>query len=362
MKYKKIALVCGASFKSAPYLSYYTDFFSKEQIPFDLIFWNRNSDDYSKLPDNYIIYNKPSSLYKNQILKLFDVFSFVKFAKKQIKANNYSGIIVFGIITPLLLVGGLSKKKTPYIIDVRDYSSFLKNIIIERWFKKIIEGSQSTYISSQGFRCWLPVCNKYSVFHNCAFDYFDNYSTVSTKFRHPIKILTIGQIRDYRPNTMLLSALANNNNFYCVFSGKGSQSLNIEEYAKNNKINNFIYTGAYEKEDEGAIAESSDIINSVFLHDVNSDSLLTNRLYLAIKHRKPLIVSNGCFQAEIVRKYDLGVVIDMDGDICKQLSSYCLHFNANEFSKGCSEFIRDVKFDMDNIQRSLNSFCRSCLD
>ena len=107
MNNKKIALICGASLKDAPYVSYYTDFFRKEGIPFDLYFWNRNCDDYSSVPSNYISYEKFSNLFSNPLKKTYDAYFYARFVRQQLKKEKYCGYICFGIITPFFLSGYL---------------------------------------------------------------------------------------------------------------------------------------------------------------------------------------------------------------------------------------------------------------
>lgn len=361
MNNKKIALICGAALKDAPYVSYYTDFFKGEGIPFDLYFWNRNGDDYSYIPDNYTQYDKSSSLYSNPLKKLFDAYFYARFVKKHLKKEKYCGYVCFGIITPFFLCRFLMGSHKHYIVDIRDYSPYLKIKIISKRIDALIRKSYTTCISSPGFRRWLAESNKYMVFHNCGFNYFESYDRCRERFGKKIEILTIGQIRDYESNTILIKDLANKSDFCLKFSGKGAHSLNIAKYAEDNHVYNFEYTGAYKKEEEQSIAMQCDMINSVFMHDVNSDSLLTNRLYLALKNGKPLIVSENCFQADIVNTYHLGAIIDMKKNIFDQLTYYCQSFDINQYNKGQSDFIDTVKADIEGIKNKLKCFYSDCI-
>ena len=61
MQSKKVLLISPASLAEAPYIKPYMNVLQKENIAFDLLFWNRKSEDTENLPSNYISYNQYNS-------------------------------------------------------------------------------------------------------------------------------------------------------------------------------------------------------------------------------------------------------------------------------------------------------------
>lgn len=357
---KKILLISGAMPHYAPYVSSYIEIFNKHNIEFDLVCWNRNLDVIEKIPANHIVYNKSGDIRKPNWKKLIDLYGFSRFVKKHICKGCYARVIVFTISECIFLQKYLQNHfDKNYIFDIRDYSSLLKINFFRRKTEKMIEHSVFTVLSSAGFLKWLPIGNSYSycVTHNTSVSILEKMRNINNQLlysnKDKIKILTIGQLRDYSSNSTIIKKLANNSNFCLQFSGSGSAEDKLKEFVQDVKAKNVLFTGRYKKENEEEIVEDCDMINIYFNHDVNSDSLMSNRFYLSVLHRKPMIVREGTFQAELVKQYGLGVILDDTDNFVEMIECWWNDFDFEKYNEGCRAFIDVVVADMNVFEKKL---------
>lgn len=346
-----ILLIGGASLNASPYIYSYVDILEKNAIPYDLIFWNREKHELADYPQNYISYNRLCDNSIPRYRRIFSMIHFKKFVKKQMKGKEYSAIIVFTIGTAFVLQNILKSYKGHYILDIRDYSPIC-NYDFFNVIKKLIYNSSFTCISSHGFFKWLPKLsvNKYVVTHNTRksliLKSLDSLERKSFIDQTDIKILTIGQIRDFGTNVMLLSQLKNNSGFTLLYAGYGTTEQKLHHYATEQKVENAIFLGRYQKEQEECIVKRCDLINAMTGHDINSDSLMSNRFYLSVLYGKPMLVTKNTYQAALVREYALGLVIDKEDDMYSSIINYCNNFDKNIYYRGRRKFLNKVLNDI----------------
>src|SRR5699024_9521129 len=112
-----------------------------------------------------------------------------------------------------------------------------KNPLIYFFIKKIVENSDFTTISSEGYKKFLPP-NNYVTIHS-----LNNKILKDAKPRKqlknkdkPINICFIGYVRFFDIDKKLIDILGNDPRYVIQFFGEGSQHL--KEYAEKNDINN----------------------------------------------------------------------------------------------------------------------------
>ena len=371
----KVLLIIGSMPNKAPYIDHYIELFKDNHIVYDVICWNRNSDNDIVLPENYIIYNKHSDIRSPFWKKLFDLYYYALFIKKRCKSSNYNLIVVFTIAECVFLQSYLNKKyENRYIFDIRDYSPLMKIAYFRKITEKMITHSSFTVISSKGFLKWLPHKDnfRYVITHN-----IDEKSLKKmNKLRQtenpsipcqtnppgrPIHILTIGQLRDFESNSSLIRILHNNKNYMIYFSGNGIAEKQLQDFSNKLKAENVVFTGYYRKEEEAEIVKKSDMINILFNHNINSNSLMSNRFYLSVIHRKPMIVRSGTFQAELVQLYKLGVVVDNENDLICNIENFWCTYDFNIYNQECSRFLNKVEEEVNNFDNKMLSLLNSLM-
>ena len=292
-----------------PYVYNYIKLANDCSVGYDVICWNRKGVEVS-FPDNYYVYQHPTKDSYRPIKKMLEIAGFSSFVRRMIRGKKYRLVITFTIADSVFLASYLKREyKGKYVFDIRDYSP----VVNSRFFKKSIDTllrySAVNVISSAGFKSWLPARYDYLICHNTdlgrirqSIDYVDFGSVRSGE----LSILTIGAIRDFSANKSVIDAFANSSTVQLSFIGDGNATPALKKYCEDNGVQNVSFYGRYKKEDEDEFVKDCSMMNLIMPHNMISDYLMSNRLYLSARFRKPVIVNDHCFQAEQVRKYDLG--------------------------------------------------------
>lgn len=340
-----------------PYLQYYIDLFDDNNIDFDILCWDRNNKlKEDSLPNNYYVFNKSGKESNPIFFKIYDFHCFTKYVKRHLKSHKYNYIVVCGIILAFYLRKHLlSSYKNKYIFDIRDYSIILNYSRFTLY--KLVQCSALNVISSVGYLKWLPGNFEYILSHNVrkrlilkGLEFYKDIKPISSN--NKTEILTIGQIRDFESNSQMIAAFGFNDKVSLKFSGEGLDYIKIQNFAKRNAFN-CSFTGKYKKNEEHLIVNNCDIINILLPEKDYVMTQMTNRFYLGILYRKPLIVNKKSIQYSFVKKYNLGFGADLDDDLNLQLNEYLSSFNPKSFQLGCEEIICDVLSDINRFESKI---------
>jgi hypothetical protein len=341
----KIAIIISGNSSKSPYLSYYSNFLDKQKIEYDIICWNRRLID----EPITIAYNVSQDEDKGYFHRFYSYLGYRRFVINCLNRNNYDKIIISTIAIAILLYPYLKKHyRNKYIFDIRDYSLILNFT----WFilKSLIDNSAATVISSKGFTHWLPKSSNYYIAHNFPFELTKGNVELLSKEHFnqnmkPLEITTIGSLRDFEANKLIIDSFKNSNQFKIKFIGTGPAYNPLKKYVLENKVSNASFYGYYQKKDEADLLKKSDIINNFTNIDLNSRTLMTNRFYLSAVLGIPMLVRFGTYQAEICQRYNLGCIVKTEIDIKLQLKEFLKTFNENDFINGCKRFLKKVEND-----------------
>ena len=325
---------------------------------YDVVCWNRNGVD-AALLSNYIVYNHSTKDSYPMLKKLREIYKFSRFVRKSIHGRKYDVVFTYTIADSLFFGFWLSRcYKRRFVFDIRDYSPLISMRFPLRIIKKILGASAMNVISSDGFRKWLPDGYNYTLCHNTDLDKVrlstDNYNLrVSVKeenYIYPKRddstliIITIGMIRDYKANATLVEAFANKEDVELRFAGAGGEKLQCS--FESERIKNVSFSGRYRKEEEDDLVRQADMINLFLPHTLNSDTCMGNRMYLAARLRKPIIVTDNSWQAEVVKKYNIGVCVEWGDNLYSKITGYWNNLDWIAFDAGCNAFLKKVQNDM----------------
>lgn len=347
----KIALICPSNLLYMPYVDNYIKILKENNIDYTIINWDRfhidEKDDKVTYRDNKIGHQRG----------YFEYIKFSRFVTKHLYKERYNKLIVFGLqISHFLKKYLLKNYKDRYIIDIRDHNK----IINFSKFKKLIEESSFTTISSPGYKEWLPKTKKYIVNHNTNIEDLDGLEPVIVKDSYEnINVTCIGAIRDQDVNIKLISFLASNDKFELFYHGEGYINNNIISYIKENKISNVTFTGRYKKENEALLYRQSDIINVLRFNDgINNKTALPNRLYNSAIYAKPMLALKDTYMSTIIERYNLGLVISTFDNIEYDIQNYLQSFDFEKYNiercKFLGEIIEENKEFTDNLLSFFN--------
>ena len=367
VKEKKVLLLCGVELDKAPYVLPYIDLLKQNAVPFDVL-CRKTQMAVDVAGDNVIEYDKEYDNSAPAWKKFIMMIEQARKAKRLIKKNGYSRVILFTAQKGIFL-SRFMKKKFPgqYVLDIRDYTPILRIPLCDKILKSVIEKSAYTVISSAGFKKWLPDSDKYLVCHNTSFEMIEYgfFNNTENKFggindsSQVIKLLTIGQIRDSHANATVIDAIQSNNGIELYFVGSGNGVPSLQQHCKVNNSERVNFLGRYKKDEESSIVEGYDMINSYMDHDINSDSLLTNRLYLSAILRKPILVRGGTYQAELVSRYGLGIVVDDAENLAEAIVQYYDAIDWSRYDSDCKCFLNEVKAENTQWATSMLTFANN---
>lgn len=203
----KIGIIGFIDKNKIPYLEFYEKEIQKNNIEYNIIFWDRFNNLKTKKNNNEYTIHIKCIPGENKLKKLIPMFLFKLEVEKIINREQYTHLIVLTTIPGVLLAKTLLHKfQNKYILDIRDYTyekyGFYKNIV-----EKLIEKSYFTTISSKGFLKFLPRSEKIITCHNIS--NVNSVKTYSYMYRTELrkqmpKIFLAPEVGDY-PLTLYLS-------------------------------------------------------------------------------------------------------------------------------------------------------------
>ncbi|MBR5594115.1 MAG: hypothetical protein IKW46_08590 [Bacteroidaceae bacterium] len=334
----KAAIIILGNSWVCPYVNTYRRILEKQGCVYDVILWDRDGSD-AAAP---IRYSSGKANLANPLVKAYHYLKYADFIKRTILENGYDRLVVSGPHLAILLSGVLRKKyKGRYIIDYRDIS-VEQHLLLGGVYSKVLESSFCNVISSPGFRKYLPAGYDYLISHNFSIDVaMESLKSDSSNFTKslPLEILTVGYIRNYNSNVKVIQSLGGNADYSLSFVGRGDAAASLQEFAAAKGYANVGFKGFYKKEDEAAIVSSCDFINIFFPDDVEHSPIMSNRFYLALIYKKPMIVTEGSVQAALVKEYGLGVVTGDCSTLDADIREFCSAYNHTVFCNKCKDLL-----------------------
>ena len=143
----KIAIIGFHNLHLMQFLYKYTDIFDKNNISYDVLYWDRDMDSNIKcraFKGNSISYRYKMSNYQPKTKKIHGFVGCMRYFCKIIKKNKYDHIILLTTQTalPLYMLSGIVRK-SKFVYDYRDLT-YEKNRVCRRIIKGIIEKSEFT--------------------------------------------------------------------------------------------------------------------------------------------------------------------------------------------------------------------------
>lgn len=349
----KIGLLLPGNIYFCPFVNIYTKILKESKIDFDILFWDRENKD----EKDGIAYSRPFPYNSAGKIKwLFEYMLYVRFLVRKIKKNKYDKLIVFGPQVGLFLYFFLRKRYYKrFCFDYRDIYIEQK---FPRLFRKFLQNSALNVISSPGFIKYLPSGFDYIMSHN--FD-IETLDSTNIKIKHsidkPAVITTIGSIRDYEQNHQVMMALSNHPDFIVKFIGRpGNAGKLLQEDSIKHKINNVEFLGFYDKKDEATLIADADFLN-IYYPNINTHATaLSNRFYIALISKKPMIVTKYSIQGDYIEKYNLGLAITNCSNLAEDILCFIEKYDHSDFKKNCDNLMHIFLEDYNYFKERLISF------
>lgn len=340
----KILIIGFAKIKYMPYLNFYLENINKDKNDVHLLYWNRDMQEEDISHIQNVTLHEYKHYQEDDVSRLTKIGSFLKFrhfAKNLIKKENFDFVIVLTSVVAVLLSDVLKQYKGKYIYDYRDitYENFAP---YKRVVEALVKNSYYTFVSSDGFRKYLPEA--------CADKIFTTYNILVDSFKHrdekllygtdsrKIRIAFWGYIRHEHLNMKIIDRLKNDDRFELHYYGREQDiAKNIKKYVADTGVENVFFHGEYKPEDRYGFVRNTDIIHNMY-DDSNMMLAVGNKYYDGIIFCLPQICTEGSYMGELVESKGIGVALDPDSESFNEtIFDYYININNQEFRKKCDE-------------------------
>lgn len=358
----KMLIVSSSNFDFSPYVRHYLEIIEHfDIVKCDLISWERLTSSVnlnSSLNSRYLNLDK-HIIYRELINKnkskrgLFSYAFFISFVNKVLKQENYDAILIFSVQLAALL--RTKKLKLKKILDIRDYHWLVQLPLVQ----KQIKDYDLVSISSGGFIKWLPVNLNYLINYNYSLNKLS--SSDNSKFIQItngfFNISYIGLVRDIEAQSKFVEIVSKHDELIIHYYGRFS-SIGKSLKQNLNSANNLFLHGEYRTEDESKFYQDSNFINVIMNDDINSRTLIPNRLLNAVYYNRPVIVKKNSYTAEVVAEYGIGIVLDWHRFVTDDLYlvEMLKNFDYKKYHNGRTNFLEHVHNNQLKFIHNMNIF------
>ncbi|WP_409303490.1 hypothetical protein [Peribacillus sp. SCS-155] len=344
----KILLMGVQKLAYMPYMNFYLSQLDLINNDVHLLYWNRDNKQ-EQLPDYNITYHEFKCYQEDEVPKIRKIKSFLKYrkrAKQLISDEKFDFIIILNTVSGFLIQDVLwnsySKK---FIYDYRDPT--LENILLYKiLIGKIVKMSLVTFVSSDGFRKFLPNEKNIYTSHNLLLDSL-RYRNIRKFYERnvtPIRVRYWGMIRDESINKMIIDRLGNDSRFELHYHGRMQKTgRNLQDYCNSNGIKNVNFHGVYLPDERYDFAKETDILHNIYEKDKLLSKAMGNKFYDGIVHYIPQICNKGSFMGQKVTSEKVGAQLDpKDPAFADMLYHYYININWKQFNQSCDACLDHV--------------------
>jgi len=319
---KKIAILSAVNVKHMSLISLYTDILKRYDVQVDLIYMDKYGEDEDFSCDNKYRYEKVIDRNWNPVKKALCYLSFIPYAERILNRNKYDFVIVWNDVAIFMFADYLRRHyKGKYCVNIRDNMKYDKKIFQKRYEKCFLNSAFNT-ISSKGYLDFLPKSPEYLEIHSLNMSVLEGMQ-IHEKMRsenEPIRIGFIGYVRFFERNKRLLEAFKNDPRFELHYYGKGAEEL--ENYAKDNGINNTSFYGGFPVSETARFLEKIDVINNLYGNEtLNLRTAISIKFFHALYSRIPILVCPNTYIGSLAKELGYGFEIS-DDDINDSLPDH----------------------------------------
>lgn len=344
----KVLIIGFTKISYMPYMYFYLQQLKKYNCDVHLLYWNRDDKPDSKKPEGVTLheYNRYQEDSVPIRKKMGSFFGYRQFAKQIFKENEFDLIIVLHTTPGVLLYDKIRKYyKNRYVLDYRDFT--YENL---RIYKKIVHNliynSSLSFVSSDGYRAYLPNINKLHTSHNIVLDNlkYRESNKIKEKTTKPIIIRFWGFIRHKEVNLKVINKLSNDSRFELHYHGREQRDGQyLKKYCKDNEIVNIYFHGEYSPENKHEFVKKTDLIHNIYNNDTKTTNAMGNKFYDGIIHYVPQLCNEGSYMGRNVEEHNIGLALNVDSiNFADDIYNYYKNLNRSTFEKNCDDTLNKV--------------------
>lgn len=344
----KILLLSFAKLKYMPYLNFYLDSLKNKNIDIHILYWNRDlqSDQFPSGHYTYHEFKFPLDSYAQKHKKIFSFLCYHRFAKAVLKTEKFDKIIILHTFPGVLFFRYLTKNyKERYVFDYRDFTyenfKFFRKIIA-----RLIQMSAATFVSSAGFKKYLPVSDKIYISHNMLLGDLAHRKerTMIPRGQMPVRVGFWGFVRNRDLNLELITKMANDIRFELHFYGpiKGA-ALDAKALCEESHICNVFFHGEYSPQDRYEFVQNTDILHNLY-HDQNMDMAMSNKYYDGLIFYIPQLCFQNSFMGTAASNAGVGFACDpSEANFANQVYNYYKSIQWEVFAANCDRELSKIE-------------------
>ena len=295
-------IIAANNIRYSPYIFFYTDILKRHDIRYELIIADRYGlDEDFDAPVMKLPWNPQRHVIANCL-------EYSRGVKKILRKKKYDLLIVLTSSNAVFLSPWLKRHyEKRYIVDIRDYSH--ENIPLYFSLEKAaVMHSLLNVVSSGKFTSFLPEAD-YHVCHN-----YEERTGETFSFRKgedPVRIGYVGGLSYVEQNEKLMRMVRDDPRFTLDYYGTSTKEQLLREAAKPYENERIRFHGGYAPAEKEEILWKVDILfNAYGNHSPLLDYALSNKLYDALIHRKPILTCPDTYMTEMAGP--LAFAIDLD--------------------------------------------------
>lgn len=339
----KILILGFTKLKYMPYLDFYVESLNKEKNKISIVYWNRDLKEEDRSKYSAFQLYEFKCFQPDEVAKHKKVLSFLKyksFVSKIMKNENFDFLIVLHTLPGVLISRFLIKKYgNRFILDYRD-STYEKNILFKNRIASLVEASKYTFVSSDGFRGFLPndCTEKIFTSHNLLLDSLNHRDDKKRfgKNSDKIRISFWGFIRHKDVNIALIDRISADKRFELHYYGREQDTaFALKKHVAEIGSKNIFFHGEYKPEERYDFIKETDLIHNIY-YDSNTMLAMGNKYYDGVIFRIPQICMPGSFMGKMASKHNVGFECSPYQDnFCDLVYEYYMNNDKKNFEQSC---------------------------
>lgn len=332
-----------------PYLKLYLENLNTEKNEVHLVYWNRDEKQEDLSSVENINLHEFKCGQEDEVAKISKIQNFLKFKKyvKSVLKEDFDFLIVLQTVTAVLLFDLLmsGRFKGNYIFDYRDCT--YENIRLYKFLvKKLVEKSRITFVSSKGFKKYLPDSEKIKCVHNILSEdiEFSEKQELNKIPSEKIRIGFWGFLREEKVNLEIIKKISQDARFELHYYGREQKTaLNLKEYVLQNQIKNVFFHGEYNPEEKYEFLKNTDIIHNIYCDD-KMLSATSNKFYDGVVFKTPQICMCGTYMGDYVTATGVGLALDpFRDDFVSELYQYSQNIDERILNENCNTVLTQIR-------------------
>lgn len=358
----KILIAGFTKLKYMPYLHFYLDRIPLEKHDVHILLWDRDGKE-EPMPEGRIMYHTFRCLQQDDVGKLTKLGSFRKYRKYAVRVIREvkPDFIIALHSLPAVLLNDILLKRYPekFIFDYRDhtYEGFAP---FHRIVNRLVEASQATFVSSDGFRSLLPKLNKVYTSHNLLTDSLNHREKKNNEEKNQIRIGFWGMPRHEKLNRQMIRCLAGDARFELHYFGR-EQAIctRLKRYAGELGAKNIFFHGEYRPEDRYEFQNQVDLLHNIYSNSELPPSRLPmgNKYYDGIIFYLPQLCMPGSYMGQRVQEAEVGLCADpYSQDFADRVWDYYQKLDYDRFMENCD---RELDRILKEYRQSAQVICQA---